>query len=266
MGPALETPIASLSSDSVAELCGRMEVAAPVHARRALAYAAPFFAWAVASGLVATNTTALLPRPRPEERRERVLSLDEVQRLWAVTADIGRPFGPAVQILILTAALRGDVAAMRISELRRESDGSLTWLPVARQGPEGATFAVPLPAPADTVVTDALSHRVPGSDLIFSTTGATPISGWSGAKRHLDARLTDAARGAMHQSWRLNDLRASFAILSRDVLGTDPLVVERCLGRITNFSSPLDREWAISEAMRHKHRIALERWAELVRG
>ena len=129
----------------------------------------------------------------------------------------------------------------------------------------GSQLTVPLPRAAAHLLENCLRSRPPGSDLVFSTTGATGISGWSKAKRRLDGVIVGrAGGGAGLPPWRLNDLRASFAAISRDVLGTNPMVVERCLGRISGIANPVGREWAASEGIIDEHREALERWASAV--
>jgi hypothetical protein len=104
---------------------------------------------------------------------------------------------------------------------------------------------------------------MPGSNLLFSTTGATPISGWSRAKRRLDAQIEQQSSHQL-EPWRLNDLRSSFEHIVQQDCGRDRLVVERCLGRISAFTDPLSREWASSDAMQSEVDAALAAWATLV--
>ena len=55
--------------------------------------------------------------PVPETERDRVLSDAELKMIWEATDKIGQTFGPMIKLLILTARPRGEVAAMRWSEL-----------------------------------------------------------------------------------------------------------------------------------------------------
>jgi integrase len=66
--------------------------------------------------------------------------------------------------------------------------------------------------------------RVAGSDLVFSTNGATAASGYSKAKRRIDALLPP---GTPH--WTLHDLHRSFASGAARI-GIDLPVVEKILG------------------------------------
>lgn len=264
LGPVGGRDIRDISAAVFDELIQKMGANAPVHASRAQAYAAPFFRWATQTDLIDEQPLAQLAPPRPQPRRERVLGLAEIRFIWSAAGALGHPFGPAIRLLMLTAAYREDVAAMRISELSGGPGSDWSWRPSARAREKG-DVEIPLPGPAVGLIQDRLEARKPGSDFVFSTTGETPISGWSRAKRRLDVIVHARAKGpAPMAPWRLNDLRASFAALSREILATDPLVVERCLGRVSGYTSPLEKEWAASQGMRREHRLALARWADLV--
>jgi hypothetical protein len=80
-------------------------------------------------------------------------------------------------------------------------------------------------------------------DLVFTTNGETPISGWSKAKRRLDeeiaaarrtrarARGDDADKVMPMPEWRIHDLRRSVATgLSN--LGVAPVVADRILNHV----------------------------------
>jgi integrase len=85
----------------------------------------------------------------------------------------------------------------------------------------GLAHAVPLPDPAVAVLTGV--RRIAGNrDLVFTTTGATPVSGFSKVKTRLDTALPDAA------PWVLHDLRRTAASgMAR--LGVNLPVIEKVL-------------------------------------
>src|SRR5262249_56213987 len=66
--------------------------------------------------------------------------------------------------------------------------------------------------------------RLGGSDLVFSTNGATPASGYSKAKRRIDALLHPNT-----PHWTLHDVRRSFASGAARI-GIGLPVVEKILG------------------------------------
>jgi integrase len=259
----MDQELVSVSPEWLARLVSEMSGQAPVHAQRALAYTAPFFAWALDEGLIQQSPIAHIGREKARPPRDRILSLEEVRRVWAASIALARPFGPAVQLLILTAAFRDDVAALRLAELSGVGPNWI-WRPNNRAMGEGG-FDIPLSSAAVQVLENQLSLRLPGSDFVFSTTGTTPISGWSRAKRRLDGIIASQVIDAVPlHPWRFNDLRQSFAVHSRETRGINPIVVERCLGRISGIVTPLGREWAASPNILTEHRDALERWAAAV--
>ena len=52
---------------------------------------------------------AHLPKPGAETKRDRVLSDVELKAVWHSVVELGWPFGPAIQLLILTGARRGEI-------------------------------------------------------------------------------------------------------------------------------------------------------------
>ena len=254
LGPVLLQPAGALTGSTIEQLVLSKERAAPVHAQRALGYVSPLLSWAVEQGHLSQNPLLGRPRPKPSRPRDRILSLDEVRRIWWAAADLDYPFGPAIRLLILVPTTREIVGRLRVSELMSSPGGELAW------GVPGDAHPRRLSSAATQVVREALDHRRDGSDFLFSMTGSTPVSGWSKAKRKLDALLTEP----QSDPWRLNDLRSSFAALARDHLGVDRWVIERCLGRVSGFFSPLLREWSESPEIQREADEALAAWAELV--
>jgi integrase len=93
-----------------------------------------------------------------------------------------------VQILMLTGQRRDEVAGMRWAELK---DGGL-WTIAGARTKNGLEHDVPLGEQAQAILVSA--PRSTGSDFVFTTTGATPISGYSNAKERLDAFMLQVAR------------------------------------------------------------------------
>ena len=240
---------------------------APVNADRIVAYLNAFFAWAVARGYLKNLSTPPPPKLAGIVRRERILTVEELVAVWGAAGDIAHPFGPIVRLLILTATRREDVAGMRVSELKPDATDGLSWT-VGGDELHARPFEVYLGPLAKSVLEGALERRREGSDLIFSKTGTTPFSGWSSAKRRLDAAVrerlitTDAESTVGGSDWRLDDLRRTFRAIAVESLGVRPPVAESCLNRISSFTSPIGREWARSEAMVQERRGALTRWSD----
>ena len=102
--------------------------------------------------------------------------------------------------------------------------GDGTWTIPGARTKNHRPHAVPLPPVALDIL--AAVPRIEG-DLVFTTTGTSPISGWSKIKRALDAVM-----GLKVSPWRLHDLRRTAASgMSR--LGVRSEVVDRALNHIT---------------------------------
>ena len=103
---------------------------------------------------------------------------------------------------------------------------------------------------------------------MFSTTGRSPVSGWSRAKARIDAiiQIRRGERGILEAmpAWRLHDLRRAFATAACDVLQIDPAIADRCLNHVgASTTSVISRVYARNELFEQR-REALERWAELL--
>jgi integrase len=107
---------------------------------------------------------------------------------------------------------------MRWSEI--DLNGKIWTIP-AERAKNGVAHTVPLNAVASEVLSQLRTRITPG-DIVFSTTGTTPVSGISKMKVRFDQRVRSALQGwAAHESavatlvelvpWRLHDLRRTVA-------------------------------------------------------
>lgn len=242
---------------------------APIHANRMLAYAKAFFGWAVGRGYLEANPAAGISKPTREVTRDRTPSLSELVEIWQASDGLGYPFGPVIKLLILTAARRDEIGGMRATELDLADDRSLgCWTLPASRSKNGRAIRVPLGASAAEILGKAIEARPDDGPFVFSTTGATAISGWSKAKCRIDkaiaaARVVAGISEPM-ESWRFHDLRRSFATHACDLLEIDPAVADRCLNHVgASTTSTVSRIYARNE-MFAQRREALSKWADLL--
>jgi integrase len=254
---------ANLTRRDVAEIVDRIAERAPIQANRTLAYMKAFFSWAVGRGYLETSPAATVTRPIREVARERAPDIRELVRIWLACSKLGYPFGPAVRLLLLTAMRRDEVGRMRVDELELTPEGRPTvWVLAASRSKNGRAIRVPLSAQAAALLEEALENRPAASDFVFTTTGDAPISGWSKAKRRLDAAI--AVEPPVVAPWRIHDLRRSFATLACDKLQIDPAVADRCLNHIgSSTRSTIARVYGRSE-MYAQREAALCAWATLI--
>jgi integrase len=149
-----------------------------------------------------------------DHRRDRILTDDEIRKLWAATAD-NSAFSALVRFLLLTSARRNEAAAMKWDEV---VDG--VWTLPASRSKTKTEIVRPL-SRAALAILDGLPH-IDGCEFVFTSNGITPIASFSGPKAALDA--TSGITG-----WRLHDLRRTArSLLSRVGINSD--IAEKCLG------------------------------------
>ncbi len=240
-------------------LDGVVDRGSPVMANRVLAALRKMCSWSVDRGIIAASPCDKIKAPTAERSRDRVLSDDELRGLWAATDAIGWPFGALVKILLLTGQRRDEVGKMRWSEI--DLDGKLWILPKERSK-NAQAHAVPLSGPVLAILAGLPRiASAKGQDYVFTVTGKTAVSGFSGAKERIDALLA-ASHGEPVPAWVLHDLRRTAATgMAR--LGTALPVVERVLNHVSgSFGGIVGvyQKHGFADEKRH----ALTTWAAFV--
>jgi integrase len=185
--------------------------------------------------------------------RERALDDSEVRALWEVCDEMGGdPYAGVVWCALLTAQRFRKVAQMRRSDLKktmriagRMENG--TWIPdqdvpdvwdaTREDDPANKKVSVvPLSRPARSVINgvpEIVADK--GEDFVFSTTGRSPLRGWSKYKQRLDRKMLEVLRrhdpSATLAPWQHRDLRRTArTIMTRAGVSTE--VAEHCLGHV----------------------------------
>ncbi len=166
--------------------------------------------WAVSRGDLERSPLEGVDPPPAVPARDRVLSDDELALLWSGAESVGWPFEGLIKLLMLTGQRREEVAGVTWAELDR---GDAMWTLPAARSKNGKPHLIPLNDSAvDVLDQTAGSKDWPRIGLVFSTTGRTPVSGFSKAKRKLDEHFAIAAgEGAGPLPWRLHDVRRTVA-------------------------------------------------------
>ena len=172
-----------------------------------------------------------------ETSRDRVLSDAELGGVWRAAGALEYPFGPFLRLLILTLQRRNEVAAMRWAELDADF---LTWTLPASRAKNRKQHIVPLPALAQSILREvAKVPRRDGQALVFTTTGTTPISGFTRAR---DQILREVAReagddtqpgapGGPAPDWHLHDFRRT-GVTALARLGVAPHIADKMLNHV----------------------------------
>src|SRR5262245_37000935 len=152
------------------------------------------------------------------EARSRVLSDDELRRVWKHAGEAGS-FGALVKFLLLSAQRRGAVLSMKWTDI----DDNGTWT-IARNPREKINAgSLKLPRMALDIIN--AQPRYASNPFVFAASrGNGHMNGFSRAKDRFDKRCN------VH-GWRLHDLRRqSKSLMSR--AGIRPDISERTLGHV----------------------------------
>lgn len=186
----LGSPAEELTEDDLASTLTQPSVA---RRRTVRAYLRGFTKWAKQRRHIVTDPGAELPVPAGKAvERDRVLSIEEVQSLWAAIGDVLAPdYRDAVRLLILTAQRRSIITDLTWAEVDLEG----SCLDIGSGRTKNSTASVThLSAPARAI----LAAREPGVGKVFDVPSLN----------HMKAKL-DKATGV--EDWRYHDLRHTFA-------------------------------------------------------
>jgi integrase len=218
-----DRPVGEIKRSDVVRLLDKIEDAnGPRAAHVVLAYLSKLFNWhAGRDDDFRSPIVRGMGRVKPKERaRDRTLSDDEIRTVWSGADDAG-VFGRYHQFLLLTATRRNEAAQMRRAELAKD-----IWTIPASRMKGKAEHVVPLSAAA----LDLLGKPSANGELVFSTDGLTPISGFSKFKREFDGALS-LRNGGPLPNWTLHDLRRTArSLMSRAGVSAD--IAERCLAHV----------------------------------
>lgn len=179
---------------------------AEVQANRMLARLKALFNWAVEKDRITVSPTTGMRPLTKEYARDRALTDDELRWLWEACETIGWPFGHLAKLLLLTAQRRDEVGGMEWPEIDLVKK---TWTIPRAKSKNNRAHEVQLSATAIEVL-----RSIPHVDngFVFTTTGATPVSGFSRAKLRLDAAMIKARRQSLGLPEKDADLRKSLGI------------------------------------------------------
>lgn len=269
---------ASLTRAEIVLVLKKRAKAAPTSANRQLAYASAFFNWCVDEELLTANPIEKVKKPSKENVRDRHHSLNELKEIWAATNKLGYPFEQLFQLLIVLPMRREENAAIPIAELDLASDETphdAVWTLPSGRTKKANALRVPLSSLARAIIKEAIAHpdRPKESEFVFTTTAETSVSGFSKAKKRLDAEIhsarvklaaTQGTKAASMPHWILHDLRTTFNTLACDVLGVDAHVADRILNHVaTATTSKVMRIYNRAELFEPRKK-ALQSWADLL--
>jgi integrase len=182
-----------------------------------------------------------------ERPRSRVLTVAELAQIWHALPAVG-DYGDIVRLLMLTGQRLREIADLRWGEVDLER--ATIVLPPERTK-NHRRHEIPLSPPALAILT---ARKRRGRDLVFGRgAGKSGFSGWSAAKKQLDARLSI-------EPFVIHDLRRSVATGLGEI-GIAPHVIEATLNHVSGARRGVAGIYNRSELLAER-RTALLRWGE----
>jgi integrase len=221
----------------------------PVEANSMKGSLSGFFVWAIGQGLLeGTDPTAGIANAPTRGPRSHVpTDADMVKILHAL-----RPgdFGDIVRLLALTLCRRNEIADLAWSEI--DFEASVIRLSAARTK-TGSGRDVPM-SKAVAAILRARKQQADGSRAFVFGIGQRGFSGWSRAKRELDARSGISG-------WTLHDLRRyGSTVMNHEGIAL-PHIIESALGHVVARRAERHYNWS---AYTEQVRVALELWGERI--
>ena len=252
--PLHKLRLAQIDRRTIAVLLGQIETASgPIARNRLRSSLSAFYAWAIQEGLTETNPVTGTGMADEGGSRDRVLTQDELCKLWRALGD--DRFSDIVRILLLTGQRRNEIGALQWSEV--DLKRGLIVLPPERTK-NGRQHELPLSHQALAILARQ-PHRN-SSDYLF---GERAFNNWDRRKQEVDARAGIAP-------YRLHDLRRSCATGLAE-LGIQPWYIEAVLNHYSKTAHgslipPGHRAGVAGTYNRAKYvdemRAALQRWAD----
>ncbi len=232
-------PLDQITHRDIVQVLDAIE--APSERAHALKDIRTFFNWCIPRYLK-TSPCVGIKKP-PQKSRDRVLTDDELRKVWKRAEELGHPYGTIVQLLILTGQRSGEIAALQ-------------WEWVADE-----TISIPASvtknARATTIPLGQLARQIIAGvprlgALLFPARGYTdkPFTGFGVRKLALD---TCGVKGFTH-----HDLRRTFAT-NMAKLGVRLEVTEKLLNHVSGSLGGI-----VGVYQRHDFQVemreAVEKW------
>jgi integrase len=254
-----ERPIASITREDVVILIDAVaRRPAPYLAHVVLGHARSLFNWAINRGTYGLESSPC-DRVRPsaligaKQPRQRVLSDVELAAIWQGSEQLGYPFGPVYQLLVLTGARKNEVAGARW----REFNG-LVWNVPPERFKSNASHLVPLSKQALTIL-ETMPRFTKGDHLFSTTFGEKPVAGFSKAKARMDALMAEQLGGSP-PPWVIHDIRRTVRTRLASLRVSD-MVAEMIIGHGRKGLQRVYDQHSYEAEMRE----ALELWAGRLR-
>ena len=210
------------------------------------------FRFAVRRHLIVRSPCEGMSLPNKPTTRDRTLTDAELASVFKTAATFGYPFGPIVQLLVLTGQRRGEIGGLEWAFIS-EHVQTMTLPASLTKNNRQHTF------PYGSICAEVLSQVPRMSErYLFPArgNGEHAFSGWSKSKSAFDGVCTIAP-------WTLHDIRRTVAT-NLAGLGTPPHVTERLLNHVSGTVSGVAAVYN-RHAYMDEMREALDGWERKLR-
>jgi len=242
--PLHKLKLGEIERRTIAQVLGTIETnSGPAARNRGRSALSAMFSWAVTEGLLDANPVQGTAKADEGGSRERVLSKDELRKLWRALDDSA--FSNIVRLLLLSGQRRNEIGHLQWSEI--DFTNKQITLPASRVK-NGRDHILPLSTQALAIL-QRVPHRN-SSDFLFGRRG---FNDWDYAKQQLDQRAGIAP-------FRLHDLRRTCATNLAE-LGTQPHHIEAVLNHQSGHKASVHGVYNRAKYA-DDMRAALQRWAD----
>ena len=206
---------------AILDVLDRLAIDTPGEANHAFVAARTFFRWCERRDYC-PNPMKSLQMPCPRKKRKRILSDEELVKVWNAAGALQSDFGEIVRLLMLTGQRRGEIGGLRDTFYSHNAQ-TVTLPGELTKNHQQHCFPV---GPMASAIIHQRTKMERTNTLLFPGRGTdNPFSGWSKSKKALD-------KLAMIPPWTLHDLRRTFRTnLGRLKVLTD--IAERLVNHIT---------------------------------
>ena len=239
--------LSQIDRRKVAALLGDIETSSgPIARNRLRSALSAFFGWCIQEGLLDANPVSGTGKADEGGSRERVLTQDELRKLWR---SLGNDyFSEVVRLLLLTGQRRIEIGKLQWGEI--DLTREVIVFPPDRTK-NSRQHELPLSRQALAII--ERQTKLNSSGYLFG-----PVRGfgdWTKAKAALDQRLGIAP-------FVLHDLRRSCATGMAE-LGTQPHIIEAVLNHVSGHKAGVAGTYNRAK-YEPEMRAALQRWADHV--
>jgi integrase len=236
---------ADITRQDVRDLLDGMVPKTPIMANRVLALLRKLYNFGLSRDMVAVSPCLGIERPVPERQRDRVLTYEELRRVWQAAGEEDARDGALVKLLLLTAQRSGEVRALAWGDLDLET---AWWTIPAGRAKNKLAHRVPLRGPAIAILRELRA-------LDAAATWVFPSRSRDGYRTTIH-KVACRVRDRSGVQFIPHDLRRTVASYMTS-FGTPRLVVSKILNHVEHgVTAVYDRH-----SYDREKRLAIDAWA-----